>query len=146
MRTTGFALAALAALAAFTAPAAADSFAGDISVRDEVHVSHDGKVTLSGTYRCHTASPERAVFVSASLEQDGSQIGMSGADAICDGARHDWSSSGSTRPLGTDLGFHEGDATVVARLMTLEPGGLAPMPRSLVRHEETVRLAFDRIR
>ncbi|MFJ6935542.1 DUF6299 family protein [Streptomyces sp. NPDC101132] len=144
MRITGLALAALAALATFTSPAVADAFSGEISVQDEVHIAPDGTVTLSGTYRCSGASPERAVFLTSSLEQNGRQIGFGSTDAVCDGAEHPWSSSGPVEPLGGDLGFREGPARVQARLMTLENSGWLPLPRGLAGHEEGVALVDHR--
>ncbi|MGG8405311.1 DUF6299 family protein [Streptomyces sp. 12297] len=143
MRFPVLAAAALASAAAFSPVAAADSFTGDISVQKEAHISPDGTLTLSGTYRCTEPSPSRTVFVSSSLVQDGKRLGFGGTEARCDGQVHEWRSSGPVDGL-MRLGFHDGPAAVDARLMTLESEGGLPSPRPLAGREEPVLLVDDR--
>ncbi|MCB5166361.1 DUF6299 family protein [Streptomyces bambusae] len=139
MRIPAAALAALAAVAVLSPTATAESFDGTVFVDPHARISPDGTLTLSGAYRCTDPSPSRTVFLSSSLKQDGQQLGFNSPEVVCDGAEHPWQTSGPADGLGL-VRFHEGEATVSARLLTLEDEGGLPSPRTLVDHEEPVEI------
>ncbi|MEU9179698.1 DUF6299 family protein [Streptomyces sp. NPDC048550] len=107
-------LSALAAATVFTTPAGARSHGDEISVQKFGHISDDGHVTLFGTYKCRPSSP-RGVQIQVTLVQDGTRLGFGGGEAVCDGAKHDWSAGTSLR-LTPDV--HPGAAGVEARLQS----------------------------
>ncbi|MFD7030590.1 DUF6299 family protein [Streptomyces sp. NPDC059917] len=121
------ALSALAATAACAVPANADSRANAIFVKDHARVSHDGRVTLSGAYRCEPGSPE-GVQIQTAVRQDGNRLGMNAGDAVCDGAVHEWAVSGA---IGVDPGFHTGDAEAEATLTVARLHGAYLVPRAI---------------
>ncbi|MER7462911.1 DUF6299 family protein [Streptomyces sp. NPDC097981] len=135
-------LSALAAAAVFATPAGARAHGNEISVQKFGHISDDGHVTLSGTYACAPSSP-RGVQIQVTLAQDGTRLGFGGEEAVCDGAEHDWSLTGSLRQAP---GVHPGPAGVEARLqsaslhsgMTLRVSYLAQAERDVVL-EQTKR-------
>ncbi|MET9321689.1 DUF6299 family protein [Streptomyces sp. NPDC003038] len=151
MRTSGraltaAALSALALTAVFNAPASAGAFGNEISVQKEAHISEDGTVTLSGTYRCHSTSPVGAVQVAAGLRQGGIRLGISGENAVCDGAYHEWSSTGSLRYTP---GITAGPATAEVQLTETRRNGPGIVPVSvsvvqLAEHSEEIELIDHR--
>ncbi|WP_330330915.1 DUF6299 family protein [Streptomyces sp. NBC_00536] len=120
------ALSALAATAACAVPASAESGGNMITVEKSASISQDGRVTLSGEYRCQPGSPE-GVQIQTQVRQDGNKLGMT-AGADCDGAVHAWSATGS---IGVDPGFHPGDADADARLTVARIHGAALVPSAI---------------
>ncbi|MER5731653.1 DUF6299 family protein [Streptomyces sp. NPDC002138] len=132
MSTTGSriavaALSALAAAGACAVPASADSGRDMISMQDEAPIRHDGRVTLSGVYRCAPGSPE-GVQIQTELRQDGNKLGMSAGTAECDGAVHEWSVTGT---MGVMPGFHPGEATAASRLTVARIHGASLVPTAV---------------
>ncbi|MGW0391167.1 DUF6299 family protein [Streptomyces sp. NPDC003042] len=120
------ALSALAATAAFTAPATATVFEQGISVQPYGHISDDGTITLSGTYHCTAVSPMGTVQIAASVLQDGTRLAFGGGEAHCDGGEHAWEATGSLR---FTPGVHSGPALAEVRLNEIQRSGL--MPKSI---------------
>ncbi|EYT83262.1 hypothetical protein CF54_08415 [Streptomyces sp. Tu 6176] len=96
-----------------------------VTVDPTARLAADGTVTLSGTYRCTGA--DGPVFVSSALSRNDSptRYGIGGTRAVCDGARHTWSNTG-TPANALDPGAARVEATVM-ELTTR--GGLPLMPR-----------------
>ncbi|WP_282693767.1 DUF6299 family protein [Streptomyces sp. CC208A] len=129
------ALAATTLLAAAAAPLAhaggTDGLAADPAARlaDFVTVDPagllgaDGKVTLSGTYRCldDSAGP---VFVSSTLRQQDRSAGIGGTRAVCDGLLRTWTNASVVK----DPVYQPGEARVEATLMQLTPEGPMGLP------------------
>ncbi|WP_411106800.1 DUF6299 family protein [Streptomyces sp. cmx-4-9] len=121
------ALSALAATAAFSAPAQATVYDQGISVLSHGHIHPDGTVTLSGTYHCTNPSPVGAKLqISASVRQEGTRLAFGGGEADCDGREHAWEATGSLRYTP---GIHAGAALAEAKLDEVHFSGL--MPRSV---------------
>ncbi|REE64028.1 hypothetical protein BX257_6698 [Streptomyces sp. 3212.3] len=101
------------------------------------HLTADGTLTLSGTYRCHGGGGP--VFVSSSVSQGGSRVshGVGGTIAVCDGAEHRWTNS-ERRPGA----YHPGRAHVGAALLELRATGL-PLPTFHAVRQREVRLVED---
>ncbi|MFF1700844.1 DUF6299 family protein [Streptomyces sp. NPDC058252] len=116
---TGAALLLLVAPSAVAVSRASD----ELTVDPAGHVAADGTVTLSGTYRCLSASGP--VFVSSSVSQGDSRVyyGIGGSSAVCDGAEHRWTNSEKRAPGA----LTPGTAHVEATLMELSATGL-PLP------------------
>ncbi|MDJ0380516.1 DUF6299 family protein [Streptomyces sp. G-G2] len=126
-RITLSALAALAAGAVCAVPATADSGLNTISVRDHATITRDGRVTLSGVYRCAPGSPE-GVQIQTLVRQDGDKrLGMGAGSAACDGAVHEWSVTGT---VGVAPGLHPGAAETEARLTATRAHGHSLVPTS----------------
>jgi len=115
-----------AALLLSAAPAAGALSASpdEVTVDPTGYLAPDGKLTLSGTYRCAggTGGP---VFVSSSISQGDHRVenGVGGTLAVCDGAQHRWTNSGTHQGA-----YAPGPAHVEATLMELNGSGL-PLPR-----------------
>ncbi|MEW2414212.1 DUF6299 family protein [Streptomyces sp. NPDC046866] len=143
MGTTGrrMALAALSALtaaAAFAAPATASPRNSDVSVQPYAHIGEDGTITLSGTYRCDAGSPMGATQISATVVQGETHLTSGAGEAVCDGAEHEWQSTGTLpQSLGLPGEVHPGPARFEARLQEVRFSGL--MPKSVAVHAEDVR-------
>ncbi|MFF0967389.1 DUF6299 family protein [Streptomyces sp. NPDC003703] len=123
----GLAAAALLLSAPHAATAAdgTDTGTDTVTVDPTARLAADGTVTLSGTYRCTGA--DGPVFVSSALSRNDSptRYGIGGTRAVCDGARHTWSNTGT--PAGA---LDPGAARVEATVMELTTrGGLPLMPR-----------------
>ncbi|MEU3776719.1 DUF6299 family protein [Streptomyces sp. NPDC032472] len=137
MGTTGrrMALAALSALtaaAAFTAPAAAAPNNSAISVQPFAQIGEDGTITLSGTYRCDGGSPMGAKQISATVVQEGTHLTTSAGEAVCDGAQHEWQTTGRLpQSLGLPGEVHPGAARFEARLQEVRFSGLMPKSTSV---------------
>ncbi|MEV8532808.1 DUF6299 family protein [Streptomyces sp. NPDC051211] len=132
------AVSAVAAAAAFTAPASAGAFGNEISVQPYGHISENGTVTLSGTYRCTTPSPSGAVQISATIVQDGTRLGFGGEEAVCDGEQRKWSATGSLRMTPN---IHPGGAGAEVRLQSVRPsGGLIPHVSYVAEEHRDVEL------
>ncbi|MEU6862684.1 DUF6299 family protein [Streptomyces sp. NPDC046876] len=143
MGTTGrrmalAALSALAAAAAFTAPATAASHNSAISVQPYAHIGEDGTITLSGTYRCNAGSPTGATQISATVVQEETHLTTSAGEAVCDGAEHEWQSTGRLpQSLGLPGDVHPGAARFEARIQEVRFSGL--MPKSVSVFAEDVQ-------
>ncbi|MET9698178.1 DUF6299 family protein [Streptomyces sp. NPDC006529] len=124
------ALSALAATAACAVPASADSRANAIVVKDRAQLSEDGRVTLSGVYRCEPGSPE-GVQIQTRVRQDGNRLGMTAGEATCDGAAHEWSVTGTMGIAGQ--GFHAGAAEATAELTVARVHGAHLLPTAVSR-------------
>ncbi|MEU6309887.1 DUF6299 family protein [Streptomyces sp. NPDC047014] len=116
------AFSALAATALFTAPAGATVFQQGISVDDEARITEDGGVILSGTYHCEQASPEGAMQVKASVEQDGGRLGIGAERIVCDGTERRW----VAHAPGEYAHVREGRAKVTAELQEVRLKGFFP--------------------
>ncbi|MEU9146928.1 DUF6299 family protein [Streptomyces sp. NPDC048349] len=137
------ALSALAATTVFTATAGATSFDQEISVQPYGHISQDGRITLSGKYRCSNPSPMRAKLqIAAAVVQDGTRLAFGGGEAQCDGQEHAWEATGT---LEFTPGVHPGRALAEAQLNEIHFAGL--MPRSIdtvAEDRREIRLAVRR--
>ncbi|MGW0365250.1 DUF6299 family protein [Streptomyces sp. NPDC002990] len=143
---TAAALSALALTAVFNAPASAGAFGNEISVQKEAHISKDGAVTLSGTYRCHSTSPVGAVHIAAGLRQGSTRLGISGETAVCDGQYHEWSSTASLRYTP---GITAGRAVAEVQLTETrrQGAGIVPVSLSVVHlaeHSQEIELIDHR--
>ncbi|MFH8220553.1 DUF6299 family protein [Streptomyces sp. NPDC018057] len=121
------ALGLAAAALLLSAPHAATAADGTdtVTVDPTARLAADGTVTLSGTYRCTGA--DGPVFVSSALSRNDSptRYGIGGTRAVCDGARHTWSNTGTPADA-----LDPGAARVEATVMELTTrGGLPLMPR-----------------
>ncbi|WP_344013309.1 DUF6299 family protein, partial [Streptomyces thermospinosisporus] len=75
-------------------------------------ITGDGKVTLSGTYRCTGATGP--AFVSSSVHQGSSTVryGIGGTRAVCDGTLRTWKNTGSVHADTVRPGKVEVEATI----------------------------------
>ncbi|QNS02429.1 DUF6299 family protein [Streptomyces xanthii] len=131
--------AAAGALALLAAAPVAQAAApgGSVTVDRVGHVSADGTVSLSGTYRCSGA--EGPVFVSSSVrdtENPGLRRGIGGTRAVCDGVEHTWHNTGQV-PEGA---VEPGEAEVEATVLELAPEGGLPVPRFHATGQQDVLL------
>ncbi|WP_405620399.1 DUF6299 family protein [Streptomyces sp. NBC_00076] len=119
----GAALLLSAAPAAFAAPPAPDAPSETVTVDPTGRIASDGKVTVSGTYRCTAGTGP--VLVSSSVDQPSSPVrhSIGGSRAVCDGQEHTWQNSG--RPFRA---LRPGAAHVEVTLMELHPQGGLPLP------------------
>ncbi|MFF2778760.1 DUF6299 family protein [Streptomyces sp. NPDC058052] len=129
------ALAATAFFAAAAAPLAhaggADGLAVDpagrladfLTVDPAGLLGADGRITLSGTYRCldDSAGP---VFVSSTLRQQDRSAGIGGTRAVCDGLLRTWTNTSVVK----DPAYQPGEARVEATLVQLAPEGGLGLP------------------
>jgi hypothetical protein len=129
--------AALLMLTAPSAQAAPEPVSPALTIDATGQVAEDGAVTLSGTYRC---DPDTGpVFVASSVQQGASVVARSvgGTRAICDGAEHMWTNTGTVTP-GT---YRPGAAHVRATLMELRrKDGWLPDPSFLAARERDITL------
>ncbi|MFF7298235.1 DUF6299 family protein [Streptomyces sp. NPDC008265] len=116
------AFSAAAATALFTAPAGATVFEQGISVHDDARITDDGGVILSGTYHCEQASPEGAMQVKATVEQDGGRLSIGGEQIVCDGTERRW----VAHAPGAYANVRAGTAKVTAELQEIHLSGLFP--------------------
>ncbi|MET9604458.1 DUF6299 family protein [Streptomyces sp. NPDC006512] len=140
MRTIGSRLAltafsALAVTAVMAVPAEATVFHQEISVRSDAHIAEDGRVILSGSYRCEAASPVGAVQIKATVIQEGVRLTMGGGEALCDGHEHPWRAE--SKP-GRTWGVHGGGARAEGRLEEIHFGG-GMLPRAVDTVAEDAR-------
>lgn len=135
------ALGAVALLCAAAGPAAAGPAGKDtVTVDGRGRVAEDGRITLSGTYRCTGA--DGPVFVSSSISQSDRRVtyGIGGTPAVCDGASHRWENSGTLSPNP----FKAGKAHVEATVTELQAGGpLLLTPEVHAAEERDVKLAGE---
>ncbi|MPY59873.1 DUF6299 family protein [Streptomyces spongiae] len=144
----GSALLVLSAPSAQAAPEPHET----VTIAATGRVADDGKITLSGTYRCVAA--RGPVFVSSSIQQDGDQQSVGGTRAICDGALHSWKNTGRVgirthRCIGRAIchgggpadGYRPGPALVQATVMELRPhAGLLLLPYFHAKEEQEITL------
>ncbi|WP_445527337.1 DUF6299 family protein [Streptomyces cyslabdanicus] len=130
--------AAAAAVLALSTPATAAP--GDnVTIGRTAHLSADGTIIVSGTYRCFdTRGP---VFVGAAISQAPSttRYGIGGTRAVCDGAYHRWYNSGTV----TADRLTRGPARVEVALVELRPHGNLPLPDIHATRHRTVALVKD---
>ncbi|GAA3798310.1 DUF6299 family protein [Streptomyces chiangmaiensis] len=106
----------------------------EVTVDRTGRLTADGTLTLSGTYRCLGGGGP--VFVSSSVSQGDSRVahGVGGTLAVCDGAEHRWTNSGTRKGA-----YVPGPAHIAATLMELSATGL-PLPRFLAVRQQKVTL------
>jgi len=124
-----------AALLLSAAPASALSHPYDqVTVDRTGHLTRNGVITLSGTYRCLRSSGP--VFISSSVSQSDPRVrhGVGGTLAVCDGAKHRWTNS--ERSEGA---YRRGRAHVEATMMELRGIGL-PLPHFHALRRQDVTL------
>ncbi|MFH9013501.1 DUF6299 family protein [Streptomyces sp. NPDC017943] len=125
------------ATASTATPGTASAAVADSVTVDAIgRIAADGTVTLTGTYRCASASGP--VFVSSSVSQGVSTTrhGIGGTRAVCDGAEHRWANTG--RPMPGSL--VPGAARVEATLMELRLLGGLPLPSAHATSGQAVTL------
>ncbi|MFI7406505.1 DUF6299 family protein [Streptomyces sp. NPDC049541] len=142
------ALAAGAALLLLTAPAVtaapyqAAELEETVTVDPTGHISADGTVTLSGTYRCTDSTG--AAFISSSVSTTKASAthgtstliqGIGGTVAVCDGVTHRWENTSRPSPA-----IGPGKVSVEATVAELRFEGILPLPRIHAdeRHEVTL--------
>lgn len=137
-RCAALGVAALLLAAVAPATAAADPYES-VTIDRIGHVTSDGTVTLSGTYRCTGGSGP--VFVSSSFSQgsDTTRYGIGGTRAVCDGLEHSWENTG--RVASAEVA--PGTAHVEATLMELRSQGILPLPYFHAAHERDVTLRAE---
>ena len=122
------------------APPAAAAPGETVTISGTGHITDDGKVTLSGTYRCTGATGE--VFVASSISQaaePGKRYPIGGTRAVCDGKEHRWVNSGHVQ--GATL--KAGSAHVEATVMELRPGGILLLPVTHAVEHQDITLVQD---
>ncbi|CAL9459257.1 hypothetical protein SUDANB120_02606 [Streptomyces sp. enrichment culture] len=126
-------LAALAAATAFATPAGATVYEQEISVRPWAQLAADGTITLSGSYKCSTASPSGAMQISATVVQEGTRLTTTAEESpVCDGTEREWrGTAGTPQSLGLPGGIHEGEALFEARLQEIGFSGASLLPSSV---------------
>jgi hypothetical protein len=128
------------ALTAVPTPAGAEpgpNATGDSVTVDRIgFVSHNGDVTLTGTYRCDNDGTGDTVFVSASLRQHGESTSVGGTTAECDGRLHRWINDDQQHWTT----FTKGPAFVQGTLMRLSTRSGIPLPSFLAEHGREVTL------
>jgi hypothetical protein len=153
------ALAAGAALFLLAAPAVpataapyqtADTALGEtVTVDPAGHISADGTLTLSGTYRCTGSTG--AAFVSSSVttspKSSNSSVthgsitliqGIGGTVAVCDGVTHRWENTSRPSPA-----IGPGKVSVEATVTELRFQGILPLPRIHADQRHQVTLTKD---
>ena len=141
----GAALLLLAAPAVTAAPYKAAELEETVTVDPTGHISADGTVTLSGTYRCTNSTG--AAFVSSSVSTTKASAthgtstliqGIGGTVAVCDGVTHRWENTSRPSPA-----IGPGKVSVEATVAELRFEGILPLPRIHAdeRHEVTLTKA-----
>ncbi|MGW2565282.1 DUF6299 family protein [Streptomyces sp. NPDC001537] len=138
----GAALLLLAAPAVTAAPYRAAELEETVTVDPTGHISADGTVTLSGTYRCTDSTG--AAFISSSVSTTKASAthgtstliqGIGGTVAVCDGVTHRWENTSRPSPA-----IGPGKVSVEATVAELRFEGILPLPRIHAdeRHEVTL--------
>ncbi|MGV4981478.1 DUF6299 family protein [Streptomyces sp. NPDC001709] len=132
------ALAAAALLCAAVGPAVADQ-SETVTVDPNGRIDEDGTITLSGTYRCSSATG--LAFVSSSISQGDRNVvyPIGGTTAQCDGAEHRWENSGTI----SQKTLKAGKAHVQATVTELRAGGLLLLPAFHAVEEQDVKLTKE---
>ncbi|MGY0070385.1 DUF6299 family protein [Streptomyces sp. QTS137] len=122
--------------AASAAPAAPGA---TVTVEPEGRIAADGRVTLSGTYRCLDASGP--VLVGSSVHQGDAttRYGVGGTLAVCDGETHSWENTGKVPADAVEAGAADVEATLT-ELRTVD--GLL-LPEFHAVHQQAVILVRD---
>ncbi|GAA1917750.1 DUF6299 family protein [Streptantibioticus ferralitis] len=107
-----------------------------VTVDQVGHLSRDGWVTLSGTYRCSPDGSADPVVIGASLAQGRRQYSIDSSPADCDGYPHRWQNA--SRPEGADI--RPGGVHAQAILVRLSFTGLIPLPHLLAGGERDILL------
>lgn len=124
---------------AFATPSASAAPGESVTVDTVGHISPDGSVTLSGTYRCTgNAGP---VYIGSSVQQGSSTLsyGVGGSRAVCDGSLRTWTNTG--RVTGGLL--KAGTAEVEATIVELRPVQGLPLPHIHAVKRQDVKLVAD---
>lgn len=131
------ALGAVALLCAAGPAAAGPAGPDTVTVDARGRVTADGRITLSGTYRCTETGG--TVFVGSSISRGDRRVtyGIGGTEAVCDGATHRWENSGIVSPNP----FGAGEAHVRATVTELRAGGPLLLTDVHAVEERDVRLA-----
>lgn len=143
MRMLGTVMGGILVAAALPVASVAAEPSDSVSVQQSGHLTADGLVTLSGTYRCINTSGSGPVFVATTLNQNGASRSIGGSTAVCDGLEHRWTNIGNTAIGGSaDAAVYTaGAARVEVRLMTFRTaGGWLPLPYFLAGQESAVTL------
>ncbi|MER6419685.1 DUF6299 family protein [Streptomyces sp. NPDC001137] len=130
------------AVSATAAPYRPAELEETVTVDPTGHVSADGTVTLSGTYRCTGSTG--AAFVSSSVSTTKTSAahgtstliqGIGGTIAVCDGVTHRWENTSRPSPA-----IGPGKVGVEATVAELHFEGILPLPRIHAdeRHEVTL--------
>lgn len=124
------------------APAArADGTPGRLSVDPVARIGGEGRVTVSGTYRCPDDGTGAPVLVGARIAGTGYRTGAGGAKAVCDGRTHRWRS----RAQPAAVLFGPGRVTVAASLARSATGAEGiRQPRVLAVRRQLVDLVPER--
>ncbi|TDT39986.1 hypothetical protein EV562_103357 [Streptomyces sp. BK208] len=132
----GAVLLLLAGPAATAAPHDARLVAESVTVDPAGRLAADGRVTLSGTYRCTGGTGP--VYVSSTVSQTDPSVryGVGGTRAVCDGLEHRWVNTGTPDTVV----LKPGAAHVEATLMELRPMGIVPLPSFHARQAQDVTL------
>ncbi|NUQ96950.1 MAG: hypothetical protein HOY79_10420, partial [Streptomyces sp.] len=125
----GAALLLLAAPAVTAAPYKPTELEETVTVDPTGHISADGTVTLSGTYRCTDSTG--AAFVSSSVSTTKTSAshgtstliqGIGGTAAVCDGVTHRWENTSRPSPA-----IGPGKVSVEATVAELRFEGILPL-------------------
>jgi len=118
------------------APPAAAAPGETVTISGTGHITDDGKVTLSGTYRCTGATGP--AFVSSSVHQGSSTVryGIGGTRAVCDGTVRTWKNTGSV-PADT---LRAGTVRVEATITELRSFAGLPLPVFHAVQQKDVKL------
>ncbi|MEH0417756.1 DUF6299 family protein [Streptomyces sp. B21-083] len=108
---------------AVTAAQAADEGFDQVTV-ESGSITHDGELTLAGSYRCLNPAGD-SVRVAASIERgENVWYGMDSIPASCDGSWHQWSNTKATEPGA----YRPGPVRVKTSLVEFRRSGFIPMP------------------
>ncbi|WP_405823117.1 DUF6299 family protein [Streptomyces sp. NBC_01390] len=108
---------------AATAAQAADEGFDQVTVESGT-ITHDGELTLAGSYRCLNAGGD-SVRVAASIERgENVWYGMDSIPASCDGSWHQWSNTKATEPGA----YRPGPVRVKTSLVEFRRSGFIPLP------------------
>ncbi|MBW8739825.1 MAG: hypothetical protein JF621_22780 [Streptomyces turgidiscabies] len=112
----------LALVPAVTAAQAADEGFDQVTV-ESGSITHDGELTLAGSYRCLNTGD--SVRVAASIERgENVWYGMDSIPASCDGSWHQWSNTKATEPGA----YEPGPVRVKTSLVEFRRSGFIPLP------------------
>ncbi|MDQ0937654.1 DUF6299 family protein [Streptomyces turgidiscabies] len=112
----------LALAPAVTAAQAADEGFDQATV-ESGSITHDGELTLAGSYRCLNTGD--SVRVAASIERgENVWYGMDSIPASCDGSWHQWSNTKATEPGA----YEPGPVRVKTSLVEFRRSGFIPLP------------------
>ncbi|WP_055533118.1 DUF6299 family protein [Streptomyces graminilatus] len=127
----------LAVAQAATSAQAADEGFDQVTVESGT-ITHDGELTLSGSYRC--LSTGDSVRVAASIEHgENVWYGMDSVAASCDGSWHQWSNTKATEPGA----YEPGPVRVKTSVVEFRRSGFIPLPT--VRSEQIQEVVLTEV-